>query len=42
MQSTVCLKQLTYGILELVLVSVFPELRDVILDMNEKMRGQPV
>lgn len=42
LQSTVCLKQLAYGILELVLVSVFPELREVILDMHEKMRGQHV
>ncbi|KAG5548057.1 hypothetical protein RHGRI_013676 [Rhododendron griersonianum] len=41
-QSTVCLKQLAYGILELVLISVFPELRDVVLDIHEKMRAQPV
>ncbi|XP_058190319.1 uncharacterized protein LOC131307690 isoform X2 [Rhododendron vialii] len=42
LQSTICLKQLAYGILELVLVSVFPELRDIVLDVHEKMRGQPV
>ncbi|KAI8554392.1 hypothetical protein RHMOL_Rhmol05G0095100 [Rhododendron molle] len=42
LQSTVCLKQLAYGILELVLISVFPELRDVMLDIHEKMRAQPV
>ncbi|KAE9447232.1 hypothetical protein C3L33_20883, partial [Rhododendron williamsianum] len=42
LQSTICLKQLAYGILELVLVSVFPELRDIVLDVHEKMRAQPV
>ncbi|KAK1369606.1 Phox homologous domain [Heracleum sosnowskyi] len=41
-QSTVCLKQVTYEILELVLVSIFPEMRDVVLDMHEKMRAQPL
>jgi sorting nexin-13 len=34
LQSTTCLKQLAYGILELVLVSLFPELRDLILDVH--------
>ncbi|KAH6791599.1 phox domain-containing protein [Perilla frutescens var. hirtella] len=42
LQSTVCLKQLGYGILELVLVSVFPELRDLVLDIHEKSHSQPV
>lgn len=42
MQSAVCLKQVTYEILELVLVSIFPEMRDVVLDMHEKMRAQPL
>ncbi|GER50415.1 Phox-associated domain [Striga asiatica] len=36
LQSTVCLKQLGYGILELVLISIFPELRDVVMDIHEK------
>ncbi|PIN08680.1 hypothetical protein CDL12_18745 [Handroanthus impetiginosus] len=38
LQSTVCLKQLGYGILELVLISVFPELRDLVMDIHENMR----
>ncbi|KAL2537407.1 Phox-associated domain [Forsythia ovata] len=42
LQSTVCLKQLAYGILELLLLSVFPELREVVLDIHEKMRVEPV
>ncbi|XP_075487240.1 uncharacterized protein LOC142526618 isoform X2 [Primulina tabacum] len=41
LQSTVCLKQLGYGILELILISVFPELRDIVTDVHEKMRVQP-
>ncbi|XP_031482678.1 uncharacterized protein LOC116252506 isoform X2 [Nymphaea colorata] len=36
LQSTTCLKQLAYSILELLLVSVFPELNDVILDIHKK------
>ncbi|KAL3621192.1 hypothetical protein CASFOL_036104 [Castilleja foliolosa] len=40
LQSTVCLKQLGYGILELVLISIFPELRDLVLDIHEKMRTE--
>ncbi|KAL7236679.1 hypothetical protein ACSBR1_019893 [Camellia fascicularis] len=40
LQSTICLKQLAYGILELVLVSVFPELRDLVLDIHQKMHTQ--
>ncbi|KAL8541297.1 hypothetical protein ACS0TY_002520 [Phlomoides rotata] len=42
LQSTVCLKQLGYGILELVLISIFPELRDLVMDIHEKARSQPV
>ncbi|GFQ03848.1 sorting nexin-16 [Phtheirospermum japonicum] len=42
LQSTVCLKQLGYGILELVVISIFPELRDLVLDIHEKMRTQPM
>ncbi|XP_073312431.1 uncharacterized protein [Primulina huaijiensis] len=41
LQSSVCLKQLGYGILELILISVFPELRDIVTDVHEKMRVQP-
>ncbi|EPS70296.1 hypothetical protein M569_04466, partial [Genlisea aurea] len=36
LQSTVCLKQLGYGILEIVLVSVFPELRDLVTNIHQK------
>ncbi|KAM7251268.1 hypothetical protein ACFE04_023151 [Oxalis oulophora] len=35
-QSTVCIKQLAYAILELLLISVFPELHDLVLDIHEK------
>ncbi|VFQ72138.1 unnamed protein product [Cuscuta campestris] len=41
LQSTVCLKQVAYAILELVLVSIFPELRDIVKDIHEKMHSQP-
>ncbi|KAM7479226.1 hypothetical protein LguiA_027439 [Lonicera macranthoides] len=41
LQSTICLKQLAYGILELVLISVFPELRDLILDGHQTAYAQP-
>ncbi|KAH8498393.1 hypothetical protein H0E87_017338 [Populus deltoides] len=40
-QSTICVKQLTYGILELLVLAVFPELRDLLLGLNEKMRAPP-
>ncbi|XP_031392503.1 uncharacterized protein LOC116204515 [Punica granatum] len=36
-QSTICVKQLTYGVLELLLISVFPELRDLVVDVRQKM-----
>ncbi|XP_057497170.1 uncharacterized protein LOC130781836 isoform X1 [Actinidia eriantha] len=42
LQSTVCLKQLAYGILELVMITVFPELRDLVVDIHKKMRAQSV
>ncbi|KZV41143.1 hypothetical protein F511_10277 [Dorcoceras hygrometricum] len=42
LQSTICLKQLGYGILELVLISIFPELREVVTYIHEKMHVQPV
>ncbi|KAK9033729.1 hypothetical protein V6N11_049914 [Hibiscus sabdariffa] len=35
-QSTTCIKQLAYAILELLLVSVFPELRDLVTDLHAK------
>ncbi|KAF7850440.1 hypothetical protein BT93_L5487 [Corymbia citriodora subsp. variegata] len=38
LQSSICVKQLAYGILELLLVSVFPELHDVVEDVHQKMR----
>lgn len=41
LQSTICLKQLGYGILELALISIFPELREVVTDIHEKMHVQP-
>ncbi|GER49864.1 Phox-associated domain [Striga asiatica] len=41
LQSTVCLKQLGYGIVELVLLSNFPELHDLVRDIHEKMHVQP-
>ncbi|XP_051133002.1 uncharacterized protein LOC127252734 isoform X2 [Andrographis paniculata] len=36
LQSTVCLKQLGYGYLELGLVTVFPELRNIVMDIHER------
>lgn len=36
LQSTVCVKQLAYGILELLVISVFPELRELVLDIHAK------
>ncbi|KAK1395075.1 Phox-associated domain Phox-like Sorting nexin C-terminal [Heracleum sosnowskyi] len=42
LQSRICLKQLTYGILELVLVSIFPELQEIVLDMHEKIHDESV
>ncbi|GKV21243.1 hypothetical protein SLEP1_g31240 [Rubroshorea leprosula] len=35
-QSTICMKQLAFAILELVLLSVFPELQDLVLDLHGK------
>ncbi|KAH9656282.1 phox domain-containing protein [Citrus sinensis] len=40
-QSTVCVKQLAYAILELLILSVFPELRDLLLSLREKMPAPP-
>ncbi|KAB2602991.1 hypothetical protein D8674_003996 [Pyrus ussuriensis x Pyrus communis] len=36
-QSTICIKQLAYAVLELSLVSIFPELRDLVVDIHQKM-----
>ncbi|KAI3525388.1 hypothetical protein L1887_04149 [Cichorium endivia] len=36
LQSAVCLKQLAYGLLELVIITVFPELHDIVTDVHEK------
>ncbi|KAI5397041.1 hypothetical protein KIW84_063024 [Lathyrus oleraceus] len=42
-QSSVCVKQLAYAILELLLISVFPELRNVVMSVHENMHvHQPV
>lgn len=40
LQSTICLKQLGYAIVELVLITIFPELRELIRDIHEKMHMQ--
>ncbi|XP_047964798.1 uncharacterized protein LOC125209238 [Salvia hispanica] len=39
-QSTICLKQLGYAILELVLITIFPEMRELVRDIHEKMHMQ--
>ncbi|XP_020227112.1 uncharacterized protein LOC109808497 isoform X1 [Cajanus cajan] len=42
-QSSICVKQLAYAILELLLISVFPELRNVVISVHENMHAhQPV
>ncbi|XP_020245741.1 uncharacterized protein LOC109823779 isoform X1 [Asparagus officinalis] len=43
LQSTICVKQLAYSALELLVISVFPELRDLVQDIHdEKARKQSV
>lgn len=42
LQSAVCLKQLAYGLLELVTVTVFPELHDIVTDVHEKKQFPPI
>ncbi|KAK9056701.1 hypothetical protein SSX86_024063 [Deinandra increscens subsp. villosa] len=42
LQSAVCLKQLGYGLLELALITVFPELRDIISNVHEKKNDPAV
>ncbi|XP_022135858.1 uncharacterized protein LOC111007705 isoform X2 [Momordica charantia] len=41
-QSSVCVKQLGYGLLELILVSVFPELRNLVLEIHDKLPISPI
>ncbi|KAL1338932.1 uncharacterized protein [Arachis hypogaea] len=42
-QSSICVKQLAYAILELLLISIFPELRNVVMSVHENMHvHQPV
>ncbi|KAK7362692.1 hypothetical protein VNO77_04812 [Canavalia gladiata] len=36
-QSTICMKQLAYAVLELVLVSIFPEMRNVVLSIHQPL-----
>lgn len=40
LQSSICLKQVAYAILELVLVSIFPELKDLVEDIHQKTHAQ--
>lgn len=40
LQSTVCVKQLTYAMIEQVLVTLFPELQKLIEDIHEKGRKE--
>ncbi|GJY21815.1 phox-associated domain-containing protein [Tanacetum coccineum] len=42
LQSAVCLKQLGYGLLELILITVFPELQEVIINIHEKKKDPKV
>ncbi|KAJ9537805.1 hypothetical protein OSB04_030538 [Centaurea solstitialis] len=42
LQSEVCLKQLGYGLLELVIITVFPELHDIVTEVHEKKDFPPV
>ncbi|GMH23551.1 hypothetical protein Nepgr_025394 [Nepenthes gracilis] len=41
LQSSICMKQLAYSILELLVISVVPELRDILVDVHKKMQTQP-
>ncbi|XP_058069240.1 uncharacterized protein LOC131218612 isoform X2 [Magnolia sinica] len=40
-QSTICVKQLAYCMLELLLLSLFPELQDLVVDIHEKKDVHP-
>ncbi|KAJ0643763.1 putative sorting nexin [Helianthus annuus] len=42
LQSAVCLKQFGYGLLELVLITVFPELQDIVTNIHEKKNDPAV
>eukprot|EP01018_Ginkgo_biloba_P001368 Gb_37388 [translate_table: standard] len=39
LQSTVCMKQLAYSLLELLLITAFPELHDLVLDIHGNIQG---
>lgn len=39
LQSSVCVKQLAYSLLELLLIATFPELQEVVLDIHGNTRG---
>ncbi|GAB2267281.1 hypothetical protein Dimus_002267 [Dionaea muscipula] len=39
LQSSICLKQLAYAILEDLVISVFPELKDLVVDIHKQMQG---
>ncbi|CAL0308404.1 unnamed protein product [Lupinus luteus] len=42
-QSSICVKQLAYAIFELLLISIFPEMRNVVMSVHENMHvHQPV
>ncbi|MED6183231.1 hypothetical protein PIB30_036121 [Stylosanthes scabra] len=42
-QSSICVKQLAYAILELLLITIFPEMRKVVMSVHENMHvHQPV
>ncbi|KAK1417472.1 hypothetical protein QVD17_26599 [Tagetes erecta] len=42
LQSDVCLKQLAFGLVELVIITVFPELHDIVTDIHEKKQTPQV
>ncbi|KAJ0834470.1 putative Phox domain, sorting nexin, PX domain superfamily [Helianthus annuus] len=42
LQSAVCLKQFGYGLLERVLITVFPELQDIVTNIHEKKNDPAV
>ncbi|KAJ0441255.1 putative Phox domain, sorting nexin, PX domain superfamily [Helianthus annuus] len=42
LQSAVCLKQFGYSLLELVLITVFPELQDIVTNIHEKKNDPAV
>ncbi|KAG0450139.1 hypothetical protein HPP92_026918 [Vanilla planifolia] len=42
LQSSIFLKQLGYNMLELIIISIFPELRDLIVDIHQKSQNKKV